>query len=234
MVPFAIAIGDVIEVSIIYVKLDQEIENKIDVKISAAPCTSLDLLTQMGTDWSTAFKTLTANDCKFQQARAQKITDIVQVGVSPKFRPKRVRGELQVVYGSSVGNTFNDGTATTPHLPLDVTVSIGLQTSGSPALNWGRKSHGALPAATIGSNGEIIAAAGWQTGATNFYVGAHAIGATSSLYTCVVTPATQIMRLPLPHPALGTLVNPVIGANVGPFVGSQATRRVNPQSTLGH
>jgi len=229
---FPLTANQVIEVTVTYIKMDQLVVNRFDVLVTGIPdgTNSGGLFQTLGTDWSAAFTTLTSNDAAFAQCRMQVITDVI-AGASG---PKRVRGALSKGNPSSGGNEFLDGAALTPHLPVDATVSVALITDSPPQIGWGRKSHGPLPEALTGSNGEVIDLAAWEAAALAFYVGQRAIDGGTLNYEVVIVPGTAIAALALPHAALATLVYPIKGIEVGRFLGSQGTRRIAPHSLLGH
>lgn len=232
MPAFSLTVGDVIETTVIYVKMGQLIENKIDYLIGGTPAaaSSTDLLVALGTRWLGYVTPLQANNAVFTQARAQQITDILLAS----GRPKRVRGKLAKATAITTGNTFVDGSATTPHLPVDVTISVTMVTNGQPRKYWGRKSHGPLAEAITGSDGEILSVSTLDPIFTSMYVPPLALGATTMTAQAVIVPAAVVAAQALPHAALSTYVMPVVAVETGPYVGSQKTRRVSPNDLLGH
>jgi len=230
--PFALAVGQVNEVTISYVAMDQLFQCRFDVLLTgaAAALDTIDLRNAIAVPWTTWSDMWMADSANFAQFRVQRITDVIMSG----GRPTRVRGAL---YTDHTAGIFPQGDIVPPHLPLDVTLSLSLQTAGPPRSSWGHKSHGPLGEGITDDDGESIVPATFtalQAGANDFWASSHVIAASGMSWAAVVIPATAIANLALPHPALSTLVNDIEYAQVGRFVGSQRTRAITPNSLRGH
>jgi len=116
-------------------------------------------------------------------------------------------------------------------------MSVSLVTTGPPGPNWGAKRFGPIPIDMVETDGEKIKAVdliAWETAMNLFFSGTHFISATAATWEVVILPGTQVAALPLPHPALSTLVKDVVAVSMPTYVGSQATRRLTPNSLRGH
>lgn len=228
--PFPLANGMVIQVTITGRSLDQMVVNRFDVVIAniSTAVSSGVLLTNLESVWAANISGLLSNAFIHRQTKVQEVTDVIPTTDGYK----RVYGAMQ----RGDPNVALNGGGGNP-LPYDATVSCQLITNGPPRKYWGRKSFGPPDVGTVQADGESLdptVAASWLTNAGFVFTGPHTITATTATWECVVIPAAEIAAIPLPHAALNTYVKDIIGVDVGTFIGSQSTRRINPNSLLGH
>lgn len=228
---FGLTDGMVLQVTQSGVAFDQLVQNRFDVVIAdiAVAVTAHGLVLSVQNSWGGGISPRLSIVYKHVQTKVQQVTDVIP-GLNG---PKRVYGPMY-----SIGATAtNDGTAVGACLPYDVTMSASLITTGPPGPNWGAKRFGPLPETTTDVDGEtveVVAATLWQGEMDAFFISPHFISATLATWSAVVVPGTAIAALPLPHPAINTLVRDVVATSIGTYVGSQSTRRVTPNSLRGH
>lgn len=230
---FAVAPTDVLEVTISHLVMDQLVQQKFDIRIGGTGVgfTSDQVLDQIATDWTFNFASKLTSLTKHVQTRLQMITDCVISTVSN--RPTRIRTLLD----KRDRTPTMDGTILTAAAPIDVTASVQLITTGAPRQFWGRKSFSQLPVASLAADGETLAPASknaWELDTTAMFATTHAIATTTLNYVIGVLPTTYVANLAQPHGAMSGYFFGCVGTYVGTYVGSMATRRVNPNSLLGH
>lgn len=229
---FPLANGQVIQCTMTYIVLDQQVQNRFDVVIAnlGGGPSAATLLTSIEAEWAARFPLLISDQSFHARTTVTLVTDVIQGSTG---KPKRVYGPLF----SGAPNPALNGANADPALPYDVAMSVQLQTSGPARTTWGSKRFGPITTGQLGVDGESIDPGSrndWQLACDAFFTGPILLTAPPTTFECVVIPATAIAALPLPHAPLSTLVNDIVGTKMGIYTGSQGTRRVTPFSLLGH